>query len=180
MVMLLTSVLLGLAPPQRVPIGSAVYRLRIGVYNNKYNSLYQSGVFSIVLPEPIALSPAGPQYVEFIDPADCSISFSNVVEACASAEFGTSLSPSYPFIGASITGVSGRNIRALFSPLALTIPGTVQLYDRSLPPEFYGSLSFYRAGVPEPTAWALLVAGFGMVGLSIRSGRKKPLRVLQR
>ena len=39
-----------------------------------------------------------------------------------------------------------------------------------------GTLSFTPASVPEPTAWALMIAGFGLVGAVFRT-RRRPSRV---
>jgi hypothetical protein len=38
--------------------------------------------------------------------------------------------------------------------------------------DYSGTLSFTPASVPEPTAWALMIAGFGMAGAALRARRR--------
>lgn len=75
-------------------------------------------------------------------------------------------------LGAETFGLSGE---ARFVQLSLS--GNHQQY-----PEYYGyapiGLSEVRFGgsaVPEPATWAMLIAGFGMVGGAIRARRVQPL-----
>jgi hypothetical protein len=39
------------------------------------------------------------------------------------------------------------------------------------------SLTLALAPVPEPSTWAMMLAGFGMVGFGLRTRRKQPVRV---
>jgi len=67
--------------------------------------------------------------------------------------------------GVSYFAVSSGFANTDFGSFTLTIDG---------PGNILGGSS---AAVPEPTTWAMMIAGFGMIGFGLRSRRKQAVRV---
>lgn len=93
-------------------------------------------------------------------------------------DFGGGLFPSVEFLNGQFAGVSGvyqsGNYRLLQDPIASSehfIPFKFILLDVTAPqgPPFnqLAALGSY-APAPEPTSWAMMVVGFGIIGLAMR------------
>jgi hypothetical protein len=60
----------------------------------------------------------------------------------------------------------------------LFVDYTVQVASPSSGAGYSGPLNFAATtAVPEPTQWAMFIAGFGMIGAAMRANRRRPARV---
>jgi len=67
---------------------------------------------------------------------------------------------------------SGSSPDFLTGSGSLDIPGQDGIWGPNL---FFGSATGFTGGVPEPASWAMMLAGFGMVGAAMR-GRRTTIR----
>jgi hypothetical protein len=116
--------------------------------------------------------------VEFAaqDLTSCTIAFPPGNQACGNQVFNTLTFGPPEFyeilsFGAAITGVPGNSETLYFFDQGSF--GTVGVHSSQVfGPEQFATLtvsdSSIVAGVPEPASWAMMIAGFGFVGASMR------------
>lgn len=98
--------------------------------------------------------------------------------ASADQQFFASSTPNFTFAGLSFSGAN------LISYNLTNYPGntnhiTNSVYDPNGDgvPTPYSLTSFSVTAVPEPATWAMMLAGFGMIGFGMRSRKRHTVKV---
>lgn len=112
---------------------------------------------------------------------DVTISHANVAGAFQSGTLPLN-SPAWANLGTALSNVNGNNSAPYFTVLNASNYENVWLIAASgSSPDFLAdgfqlnSIVVNPSGVPEPSTWAMLLMGFGAVGLSARKRRRRPL-----
>ena len=82
----------------------------------------------------------------------------------------------------SVIQSAGPSANSLTFTTGLLNPGTTYRFQYTVamgsPGDISGNAAFYTAAVPEPAAWALMLLGFGGIGVMLRRRRRPALAQL--